>query len=432
MSKIKVVLICHFSTKDIRGNLKLDNRRLYAFLRGVLRMSEKNNSYGDIAPWVTYIIDNLSRRSDLELHVISAHTGLKGFTSSFQINKVNYYFVKADYTTFLKRLIKNDKLWRMLNPMRFVVKKIVNKISPDVVNLIGAENAYISGTILNIHNFPIYVLCQTIYNNPNRSLYGQVDSKNATTESLIFQKEQYFAVHGKMHYDLLISMKPNAIIFDWKPFSPLPEVEIVSNKQFDFVNFAMELSSKKGFHDSIKALAEVKHKYPKVKLNIVGGSDSSVKSELLNLIDSLGLQNNVVFTPFFAAQEDLFQHLQYSRFAVLPCKMDNIAGTMLQAMHYGLPLVVYETSGTPLLNEEKETVLIAENSNVSCLAKKMLELLDNPHKARQLQKHAVEYSAKYSNNNEIVDRLISQYRAIINHYYHNIPIPKDLYFIPNQ
>lgn len=431
INKIKIALICHFSNEQTRKQLPLDNRRLYSFVRKLLKMPLKNGGYGDIAPWISGIIANLCEREDIELHVISAHSGLKKMHHSFVIDNVHYYFVKADYTTLLKRLIKNDNLWRRLNPLRILVRRIVDKVSPDIVNLIGAENAYISGTILDIHNYPVYVLCQTIYNNPDRSKYGVVDSKNASTEKLIFQKENYLGVYSNMHYDLLRKIRPDAFIFDFYfPSNKLPEVNNVSEKQFDFVNFAMGLSFNKGFHDSIQALAIVKKKYPNVKLNLVGGGELTIRQELESLVESLNLEHSIVFTPSFEKQEDMFQHLQYSRFAVLPCKMDNISGTMTQAMHYGLPLVVYKTPGTPSLNKYNESVLIAEHSNVESLAANMLLLMDNPQKAESLRRNAKVYMNNKTDNDKIVGRLVDDYRAIINHYHQNTPVPYDLLFNP--
>lgn len=430
---LKIVLICHFSTEKVRNQLPLDNRKLYSLVRKLLRMPVKNAGYGDIAPWTSDLITKLSERNKIELHVISAHTGLKRMLYSFYSNNVHYYFVKADFSTLLKRIIPNDFLWRKLNPMRFVVRKVVKNISPDIVNLIGAENAYISGTILDIKDYPILVLCQTIYNNPNRSKFGIVDSKNASTEMLIFQKENYFGVYSRMHYDLLIQHKPDALIFDFQwPSGKLPEVMLVEEKKFDFINFAMSLSFNKGFHDSILALAIVRRKYPNVVLNLVGGGDSQIRQELETLVEENDLKDNVIFTPFFEKKEDLFQHLQNSRFAVLPCKMDVTSGTMSQSMYYKLPLVVYKTTGTPKFNIDKECVLIAEHNNIEDLAEKMLFLMDNPEKAKQMSENAHEYIINSKDNSEITERLISDYHAIIDHYNNQTPIPKELLFDINN
>lgn len=160
----------------------------------------------------------------------------------------------------------------------------------------------------------------------------------------------------------------------------------------------------------------------------MGGGDSQIRQELERLVEENDLKDNVFFTPFFEKKEDLFQHLQNSRFAVLPCKMDVTSGTMSQSMYYKLPLVVYKTTGTPKFNINKECVLIAEMNNIEDLAEKMLFLMDNPEKAKQMSENAHEYILKSKDNNKIMERLILDYHAIIDHYNNQTPIPKELLF----
>ena len=295
---------------------------------------------------------------------------------------------------------------------------------------IGAENPYHSCAALDVkQNIPIMVSLQTVYTNPDRlKFYPNVDkSKNWYIAKLIHEQCRYFGATGRMHHDLLLKDNPDAIVFSlsWCS-SNLPDVKAL-DKEYDFVNFAAQLSIQKGFHDSIRALALVKEKYPEVSLNLVGGN-SDVKIELESLVNSLGLRNNVTFTPFFEKQEDMFQHIQKSRFAVLPCMIDIISGTMTQSMYYGLPLVVYKTTGTPKFNVKKECVLISEINNIESLAQNMLLLLDNPEKAAQLKKNAREYILDAKDNKKITDNLIADYHAIIAHYHNGTAIPEELLF----
>ena len=145
------------------------------------------------------------------------------------------------------------------------------------------------------------------------------------------------------------------------------------------------------------------------------------------------VKDNVVFTPFFAKQSDLFLHIQKSRFALLPCKLDNISGTMTQSMQLGLPIVVYKTTGTPVFNKEKECALIAELGNVEDLAAKMLVLMDHPEKAEMLAKNAREFQEKrveYNRGNG--DRLVSNFRAIIENFHNGTLIPQEQLFDPER
>ena len=427
-------MICHFSNAEMRSHLPLDNRRLYTMLRKTLRMPTKDKGYGDIASWDANTIKYLRGRDDIELHVISAHSGLRRRVVSFEERGVHYNFVKCDVATMLKRIIPNDSLWRKMNPMVRDIRRLVHRIQPDMVLLMGAENAYYSSTVLDIGNYPVYTLCQTVYNNPERAEYGSVDSKNASTEMEIFKEHNYFGVYCKKHYDLLKTIIPGKFIFKFGYPSTGSMLEpVVCEKKYDFVNFALGMSAKKGYPDAIEATALVKKKHPEVKLNLVGGGSVEIKAELQKMADDLGVHDNVIFTPFFEKKSDLFRHIQKSRFALLPCKMDNTSATMSQSMKLGLPLVVYKTTGTPAFNREKECALIAENGNVEELAQCMLDFLEHPEKAQMLAKNAREYQEKLAGQKkQNGERLMANIRAIIDNYRNGTPIPQEQLFDPQM
>ena len=186
INKIRAAMICHFSNAEVRSHLPLDSRRLASALRKIMGLPAKKIVYGDIAAWDTQSIAALSTRPDIELHVISAHSGLKKAVVSYIDGPIHYNFVRCDDATMLKYVIKSDSLWLRLNPMMPRVKKLVNRIKPDIVVLFGTENAYYSGTVLGIEGYPIYVLQQTVYNNPERKKNNMWSTKNAYTEMQIF------------------------------------------------------------------------------------------------------------------------------------------------------------------------------------------------------------------------------------------------------
>lgn len=423
-NKIKVAMICHFSNKEVREHLPLGDRKLYSFVRKLLHMPGKRLDYGDLAPWDTYIIESVKRRDDVDLHVISAHGGLKKNKVSFEDGGIHYTFLKCEYSTFLKKIIPNDELWRQLNPMTPYVQKAIDSIHPDIVLLVGAENSYYSSTILGITEYPIYVLCQSVYNNPE---FVSRDSKNASTEMRIIETQKYLGVYSDKHYSLLRKLNYQGYVFGFQwprvmNFKPQP----VKEKRYDFINYAMHLSLDKGFHDCIKALAIVKESYPDVKLNLVDGGPDNVRKELMQMIHQYGLEDNISFTPFFAEQNDLFQHLQEVRFAVLPCKVDHISGTQVQAMRFGLPMVCYKTTGTPEFNKEKECVLIADKDNVEELASKMLVLMNDEQKANELRNNSYEYIQVMDEKSlKNMDKLVDNFRAIIDNFKTGKEIPQD-------
>lgn len=433
VNKIKVAMVCHLSNPDVRAHLPLDNRKLYAFVRKMLGLPNKGRGYGDFAPWDTDIIEDFRMHEDIELHVISAHSGLKKRVVSYEDKGVYFSFINCGIANLLKVFIRNDSLWRKMNPIVKDVRRLVDKKKPDIIILVGTENDYYACSILNIKDYPVYILCQTIYNTPERKELGMWNQKNASTELEIFKKHKFFGVYCKKHYLLLTGYNPHVHVFKFDfPTKGILLQPAKVEKEFDFVNFALTMDLRKGFPDTIRAIAIVKEKFPQVKLNLVGGSTKENTAELISLIEELGLRDNVSITPFFAKQSDLFLHIQKSRFAVLPCKLDNISGTMTQSMQLCLPLVVYKTTGTPTLNRERECVLIAEKENVEDLAAKMLELMENPEKVETLRKNARELQEKKAEfNKHNGDRLIANFRAIIDNFNNGTPLPKEQLFNPD-
>lgn len=431
MNKLKVLMVCSFSNAKVREHLPLGGSKLYGMARKILGLPAKDVVMGDVAGWDTYMIENLRKRDDIELFVVCAHIGMTKRKVEFELDGVHYFFLKCEYATFLKHVIKSPALWHKLNPLRLWVKKIVSRLTPDVIALIGAENSHISGTVLGLKGYPLIVKCQTIYNNPKRRETGSFDEKNAYVERKIFESLKYVSVTSEMHERLFRKMNKTAINFLWDLGNLLPEVNKEA-KLYDFVNFAAGMSPRKGFPDAIQALAIVKRKITDVKLNLVGGWTEEYKQELIDLAVSLGVIDNVEFTPFFEKQEDMFQHIQKSRFALLPCKMDFISSTMRQAMHYGLPLVCYQTEGTVTLNKTKPCVLIAENSNVENLAQQMIALMCDPVMEEELRRNAKEYSKRWDEAERITNQMTENFKAVVENYRNGTPVPEELLFKPEE
>lgn len=434
MRKYKILLLADFSNAEVRGYLDFwPDNCIYKTLIKMFHLPSRVGELSDHAPWIPAIIGAMEEHSDIDLYVASPQIRLKKSLESFELRGVRYYFFRSEITSLL-RLVNRYGIWKYLEQSGKYVKRILNQVKPDLVVLSGSENPTISVSALSAKGYPRICLCQTIYNNPQRAAYSKPVRLNSQVEKELFKEIEYYGVHCKMHYDLLKAIKPDAIVFKFNyPYKRMRLNRVVTDKCYDFVNFALSLDFRKGADDSIQALAIVKKKYPQVTLNLVGGCDDMRRKQLDDLIEKLDLKENVFFTPFFEKRSDLFLHIQKSRFAVLPCKLDNISGTMAQAMELEIPIVVYRTAGTPSLNKEKECALIAEHSNVDDLASKMLILMDSPEMADQLRKNAREYQEKVLKESCLFgDKLVKDFKTIIANYYEGAQIITDQLFNPNK
>lgn len=435
--RIKVVWLCHFSNEEIRQLYPHKTKRLlYHLVRKLLGLPGKNDTGSDFAPWITGGIEEIRKHDDMELHIISPQTDMKGWSYEFVSNGVYYHFYNPNWTLLMMHLVKNLNLWlKMQNSGRFA-NKFINKIKPDIVDLIGVENIYHSCAIFEIDDsIPKILTLQTIFSDPDTLSLRPEKSKSLQwkMERKALSEFKFFGTNG-VYRKLLLEINPNAIPFPFSFWSSKsPQVEEV-DKEYDFINFATVLKKTKGALDTLEALAIVKKQYPDVKLNLSGSIEGSgiEKKDFDEMIEKYGLQDNVSFTPYHKTRKDLFQHIKKARFAVLPIYYDVVPGTLLQAMYYELPAVTYATTGTPNINKDEERILIAERGNVKQLAEMMLLLLSNPHKAEELKPRAKRYVENRSDNAKKYNRLIDCYKAIIAYEKHDTPIPEQLVLIEDS
>jgi len=429
--KIKVVWLCHFSNEEIRQLYpKKTKRPLYRFIRKLLGLPEKNEGGSDFAPWITGGIEEIRQHDEMELHIISPQTDLKGRRYEFENKGVYYHFYNPNWTLLMMHLVKNLNVWLKLQNSGRLANKFIKKINPDIVDLIGVENIYHSCAIFEIDDsIPKILTLQTVFSDPDT--LGLTPNKNKKLhwkmERKAFGKYQYYNTKGA-YRKLLLEANPHAVLFPFSFFSTKSLQIDEVDKEYDFVNFAAVLKKSKGSIDSLKALTIVKKQYPDVKLNISGQIEGSgiEKKDYDELIAQYGLQDNVSFTPYHKTREDVFRHIKKARFAVLPIYYDVVPGTLLQAMYYELPAVTYATTGTPNINIGEERILIAERGNVEQLAEMMLLLLNNPQKAEDLKRKAKKYIEERRDNTKKYYRLLECYKVIITCEKQGISIPEQL------
>lgn len=415
MKRMKLAIICHFSTSQIRERLEL----------------VKDKRYKDFGLWNVNIIDGLKKREDIELHVISPHSGMKRPTQEFLMEDVNYHFFRKELPYPWEQLEFHicPQKKRNYSRNRRYVKSFIKNINPDLINLVGAENPYYSITALDIENIPIIIHCQTVYANPDRiKNTGKMDQYRWDIELKLFHKTPYIACNGRMYYHLIKQYAPDSIVFPRRWPSPqfpiIPEVE----KKYDFVFFARELSKNKGFDNAVEAMGQFVRVRPEATFLAVGEKDSNWNI-FENRIKELGLEDSVITHDPIASYREMLEFVRQGRFALLPLTMDVISGTVLESMRMGMPVITCRTSGTPSLNEERETVLISEIGDSEGLCQNMLRLYDDKELQEKLINNGFIYIKKLDEKNaHNREEMIAQYWAVVNHYYHNEPIPEEMLF----
>lgn len=413
---MKVCWICHFSNERVRAQLPL---------------TRAGQQVADFAPWITHLIQEFKSFEDVELHVMAPHWGLKPFTYEYVDQGVQYHFFKTEIP-FLNRIWPSFfplEAWTGYIWNRLRVRLFLSSIRPDIINLMGAENAYYSSTVLGIRSTPILISIQGVYSNPERFEHSKADPIRYKFERLVHRENRYFGVCAPFMPALIQRDSPQAIMF-WHDFPhKVSELTIPLGvtKRYDFVFFS-RMTFLKGAIDVLEALLMVKKHKKDVKLRMMGPVTRSFFAELTSKIADLGLQENVVLSGEFSSHAELLKEASLAHYYVLPTRLDTLPSTIFEAIHLGLPVVSCETGDIPVLNKGDLRVLLSPAANIEALAGNMARLLDEPELGPCLSKKARDFLDKHFDNRLIARHFVDQYNAVLGHYYRQEEVPSPLLY----
>lgn len=426
MKKIKVVYICHFSTKRIRQHLSLKSFRVGNLLRKIWRKPPL--MYNDFGVWNADFIEAFVNNTNYECHVISHHLGMVKKNQYFSLNGISFHFIQEKENLTCKiidTICKRNHKQELEAPAQRI-KKVVEAIQPDIVVVCGAENPIYSSSVLMINKLPVFVILQTLLNDSKRIGMGIGNALRRELEKKIFATAGYFGTLNLSEKEFILEQNPQAtclkIIFP----SSCPEEHEDVSKEFDFVFFANGLSRNKGVEDALSAFATVVSHHPSATLNIIGNCSEEYKNRLINIIEENGMSNNVTFHGHFPSRNDLIKQVKKARIAVLPGITALLNSTVREVMMLGIPAVVYETSATNVINANSQNLLVAKMENITDLGGKLLFAYEHPQEMTEMARRAQQYAQSTFTVEAVARTLDADIMAIVNNYYHQTPIPEVL------
>ena len=203
-----------------------------------------------------------------------------------------------------------------------------------------------------------------------------------------------------------IKVIPNLVDTDF--FSPLPK----EAKRDDFTFIAIgSLIPRKGFDLLIQAFAKIKKTSDlKPRLIIIG--DGREKSNLLKLIEKLGLKDKVNLTGHLS-QEKVKDQLRRADVFVLSSHIETFGVVVIEAMAVGLPIIATRCIGTRDLINEKVGYYIEPN-NIDELVHSMNRMI---HDAVNFDQQFIRNRTIEKYGKEVVAKEITElYQSLVNRH----------------
>lgn len=180
-------------------------------------------------------------------------------------------------------------------------------------------------------------------------------------------------------------------------------------KVYDLVLVGSLRGPEKGVDIYIKAIKQVEDQITKAV--VVG--DGVLKDELIDLRNSLGLENKIEFV---GNRDDVNSFLQRSRMFVLPSRWEGFGLAIVEAMANKLPVIATNTGGIPEIITDGYDGLLVKKEDVNDLSEKIAYLLVNKERAKELAENAYNTALNKFSIEVYTEKMNSYYKEICKEY----------------
>ncbi len=412
---LRVVWICHGVGPAIEEKL--------SFKKG--RPESKGT-----APWIPDTLKILSAESGISLYVVAP---VKQMTTSHQtvtVDSVEYHFFRP-----FERFFDNNYPGKLTNKARTLlncllpinqwfdypinkmrVKRIVDKIKPDIIHLQGAENAYYSATILPFAGkYPILINIQGFISHSREKRNKRLDQRIQIERSII-KKFKHFGVRTIQMGKDVRAINPN-VKLHWLNYT-IPQLRVLDVEKTHDLVFYARICKDKGIEDLILALKQIKADYREVSLLVLGPESSpDYMSYLRQLAEDNEVRNSISWLGYQAIRDELFRKASAAKISVLPTHHDIIPGTIIESLQLGLPVVSYNVGSISELNDEEECVLLVERGDIKGLAREIIRLLSDDDLYQTMRERGIKSTQNKYHNLDISKQHLDAYNEVIKDFY---------------
>ena len=295
----------------------------------------------------------------------------------------------------------------------------------DVIHTVGVRSfqSYIAALVSKKRDTPLIISDQG-------GLTTHPDLKNSGLVKRIFYKLQSPMIRFVIGQSKKIIV-PNE--YEKKIFSELTDenkIEIVENginlekmksnidfkKKYaincDYFLFLGRFHKVKGIDMLLKAMYLIKnhHLMSDVKL-VIMGVDFGFEEEMMKMIKEMNL-GRVVKVIKNPPRKDVIAAYKESEFLVLPSRWELSPLTPLEGFAFKKPTISTKAHGIPYTLDDGKNSILVESENFNELSDKIIELLNDKTKCRELGMNGYEHVRKECNSQEMFQHMLRIYEKV--------------------
>jgi glycosyltransferase involved in cell wall biosynthesis len=324
----------------------------------------------------------------------------------------------------------------------------INDFKPDLIHVWGTESYAGLITAKKVNNLPVLLEMQGLIRAIAKIFHGDlsikeqiqcIGIKEILRKSNIFQQKRRYEKWATFENEIILNHKYITTSSRWmeaqvRAINPKANIfhnEIMlrntfyTSKKWQFTGdskiftLAAYSSPFKGFHIAIRAIANLKRKYPKIQLRIAGlhqingirrnGYINWIRKEIKNS----NLESNIIWLGALNGRQ-IVEELIRSSVVVLPSYIESYGVAHVEAMAIGTPCVCSFNGGAAYLGEDEKTSLFFPPGDDVMCAFQIERILSNKELAESISKMARDRTLIRNDSEQIVNRQIQIYKEILN------------------
>lgn len=344
--------------------------------------------------------------NDYEVQIISTykHEDKPAFEFSDKI-KIVYLLDDHPYRISIKKLVQEHKYSRVINEILrriklkyaafYSNKKIVQNLETDHIITTRIYHNKIVNKYLKNPNIIKIATEHNYHNNDQRYIRKLVNSTTNYDYFIHCTDELY------NFYKNLIKGPKNVKIYHSVDVSN----NLKSSLNNDNIISVGRLSEEKGFLDLIEVMKIVRTLNPQIKLTICG--DGHQRELIEDKIKEYDLTEQVIMKGFLGGN-NLAEVFKESSLYVMTSKTESFGLVLLEAMHYGLPCIVFDSaSGARQILKDDVGILVG-NRDTTQMASQICNLLRDRESLKSYSLKSLEKVKNYT-----LDKIYCEWKRIL-------------------
>lgn len=291
------------------------------------------------------------------------------------------------------------------------VRKLVRKISPDIVNVHYATSYGTVAALAGLKNYVLSVWGSDIFDFPNHSvLHRQLLKFSLSRAAHLFSTSQAMADEASNYTSKHFDITPFGV--DMTRFSPDRRSREWNASEF-VLGTVKGLAPAYGIDTFLRAVHIVVQQYPEIPVRVRIAGSGPCEEEYHRLAESLGLRDRVEWLGHIS-QEKAAEEWANMDTAVICSNHESFGVAAVEAQACGCPVIISDIPGLMEATKPNETSIVVPRKNAEAIADTIIDLYRHPEQRLAMGKAGEKYVREHYEIEQCFDHieaLLDQYRS---------------------